>query len=236
MSQPVIIDLWVWSLAANDAAHDRLSTFLDTAELARASRFMSETHQRQFRIAHGRLREILAAYVSVPPDQLRFDLGSHGKPELTVSTTSAPFFNLSHTGALAALAVSPTHPLGVDIEAERDVTDNLAERYFAREEIEALALMPEAEARAAFFRCWTRKEAVVKAAGDGLSMPLTSFVVDVTDTDEMPLIRGPRGDDGALWRILNFRPTDLVAGAIAIKTNGAPVVLRRRGLTACPAD
>lgn len=227
MSEPIIIDVWVWSLTADAAEHDRLSIFLDEAERARAARFVSETHQWQFRVAHGRLRELLAPYVGAAPSELRFGAGSHGKPEL-LATSPVPYFNLSHTGALAALAVSLTHPLGIDIEAERMVTDNLAERYFAREEIEALAGLSLDEQRAAFFRCWTRKEAVVKAVGDGLAMPLTSFVVDIADAPERPLVRGPRDDDGAQWRILNFRPAHLVAGAIAIKNNGAPIVLRRR--------
>jgi 4'-phosphopantetheinyl transferase len=108
------------------------------------------------------------------------------------------------------------------------VTENLAERYFALEEIEALARVPEVEKNAAFFRCWTRKEAVVKAVGDGLSMPLASFVIDLADAPETPLVRGPRGEDGAQWRNLNFRLAHLVAGAIAIKNCGAPILLRRR--------
>ena len=138
-------------------------------ELLVALRFLRE----------GRMQSalILAGVTGGAPAGLRFDYSIHGKPSLT-GTNAALHFNLSHSDGLAALGVSHMRVLGVDIEHERPLKEDIAERFFSRGEVAALRALPEAERLAAFYRCWTRKEAVVKAIGEGLSRPLDSF--DVT--------------------------------------------------------
>ena len=143
---------------------------LDEAERARAARFHFERDRHRFLASHTALRELLGRHLGLPPASLRFLQGRYDKPRLDLP--AAPAFNMSHSGRWALIAIGGERPIGVDIEDPREMGDlmPLAERNFSAAEYQALAALPEAERHSAFLRCWTRKEACLKAVGSGLSI------------------------------------------------------------------
>lgn len=224
---PIEVELWVWSLDVDAAERGRLFAHLSEDEVARALRFVFDRDRHRYIVARGRMREILAGVLGTTAAALRFSYSSHGKPSLLAA--SAPLhFNLSHSQGLAALGVSRTRELGVDVEHERPLKEEIAKRFFSRREVETLRALPEAEQLSAFYRCWTRKEAVVKAIGEGLSRPLDSF--DVTlDADAARLLRMDGEVDGPqVWQLAHFAPAAEFAGAVACRTGGGALVVRRR--------
>lgn len=126
------------------------------------------------------MREILGRYAGFAAKDLRFSYGSKGKPELAGGPKESGIkFNLSHSSELALLAVTQGLTVGVDIEWLKPdfATDDIAERFFSAIEVQTLQSLPASQRAEAFFSCWTRKEAYIKALGDGLSVPLESFAV-----------------------------------------------------------
>jgi 4'-phosphopantetheinyl transferase len=224
----ITVDLWTWTLDVDDAERGRLYAYLSEDEAARASRFVFERDRQRFIVARGRLREVLAHVVGVKPATLRFDYAAHGKPSL--AAFSDVRFNLSHSEALAALAVSRAGvEIGVDVEHVRPLKEDIAERFFSRREAATLRALPESEQVDAFFRCWTRKEAIVKAIGEGLSHALDSF--DVTLTAHAPaIVERFAGESDAphVWRLAHFDPAPGYVGAVACRTGGAAITVVRR--------
>lgn len=151
------------------------SPWLAPAELARAERFHFEHDARRYRASHAALRQLLARRTGLDPLALHFEQGTYGKPRL--ATAQAPHFNLSHSGGWALIGICASAPIGVDIEAPRAMDDllALAERNFSPRELEALRGLPENRQPQAFLRCWTRKEACLKALGSGLSVEPSVF-------------------------------------------------------------
>jgi 4'-phosphopantetheinyl transferase len=155
-----------------------LDTVLTPEERGRADGLRIPAVKRRFRATRGWTRIVLARYTGVAPDRLVFTLGPSGKPGLD----GGPAFNLTHTGDLLLVALAPEGALGVDAEEGRRLRDleGLANRIFTREEREELFAVPPGPAReAAFLRGWTRKEAVVKAMGRGISLPLQQISVEL---------------------------------------------------------
>ena len=217
----IVIDAWVWQLETQHDEVLKLGHWLSRDERDRALRFLSAAHGESFIAGRGALREALALYMGLPPDMLQFAYGAAGKPALL--GTDAPQFNLSHSHGWAALAVTSRYPVGIDIEAVRPIRENLAERFFSPAETEAIAALDASEQLAAFYRCWTRKEAFLKAAGDGLNTPLSSFQVSVASDmpPEVLHIDGATMDDIKRWRLFNLDVGPGIAGAVALKTDGA---------------
>lgn len=218
------IDFWLWSLNAPADRLKVLAEHLSGDESARAARFVQDKHGREYRAARGRLREILAGYIGAPPGKLQFLYNAHGKPYLE----GGPFFNLSHAGGHAVLVVCEDAEVGVDIEIVRDVEPGVPERFFSSAENAALNALPEGLWDAGFLRCWTRKEAILKARGVGLSQPLDSFDVTLEPSKRARVTRidGGNPDDWTL-RHINLGP--LMLGAIAIEAKGRPVHVRPKG-------
>ncbi len=163
----------IWSAALEDGAPIEVCRqVLSQGERDRAERFRFEHLRRRFVIAHGFLRDVLGGYLGMAPAAIRFETGEHGKPFVPGAEVQ---FNLSHSGDLAALAVTRARSIGVDVELARPVEwlDEIAARFFAAGEREKIAAAPDRDR--AFFECWTRKEAYIKGVGGGLSIPLTSF-------------------------------------------------------------
>ena len=226
----VVVDLYVWSLNVTNALRDHYRQVLSPDETERMSRFVYERHRHHYIAARGRMREILAAEMSTTPDSLRFGYGPQGKPALP----DGPSFNLSHSGGFACLAIHPTAKLGVDIEAFRTVEAGVAERFFSTTENEALAALPISDKEAGFFRCWTRKEALIKAIGGGLSIPLNAFDVTVKPEDPPQIARlDPGFGTAADWSLAHIDMGGNMVGAVAAQTFGAPLHLRIRS---CPND
>jgi 4'-phosphopantetheinyl transferase len=182
----------------------RRAAILDRDERERAGRFMRERDRERYAAARILLRVVVGHCVGRPPHSLQFTTNAFGKPRL-VDPENSVCFNLSHAGQLVLLAITRNREVGVDVEEERPL-DVLAraDRFFSRGEHEALQLVPPADQRAAFFRCWTRKESFIKALGLGLSFPLTGFEVSVDDRHDAQVLRAcPSAPDHvARWRIL----------------------------------
>jgi len=178
-----------WLLAS---LHDHLAP----NERSAAERYVFQRDRNHFIAARGYLRAILASYAGCDPKDVRFDYGPHGKPRLTRSSAAAGLtFNLSHTRGLALCAVARGRELGVDIEQIRPAVDilGIARSTFSSGEQTSLAKLPTAQRLTAFYDCWTRKEAYIKARGDGLSYPLDAFDVSLAPNEPAALLRSAEG-------------------------------------------
>lgn len=189
---------------------------LDQDERERAGRFHFEKHRRRFILGRGFLRALLGLYLQTTPEDVSFSYGPYGKPALNAEHSLR--FNASHSHELALYAFAQDHDLGVDVEyVKKDLeTDDIARHFFSAYEVETLSALPEAERAAAFFRCWTRKEAYIKAIGSGLSHPLDQFDVTLAPGEPAALLRDHRDPDAASrWSMLNLELDDY-AGALAV--------------------
>jgi 4'-phosphopantetheinyl transferase len=206
-------------LDETEARRERLGALLSQDERARAGRFRFALHRDRFVAARGLLREILGVLLGEHPSRLAFEYGPRGKPSL-----AAPFaaegirFNLAHADRLAVYAVARNREVGVDVEAVRPLPDaeRIAGRFFSCREQAALLSVAAAEREPAFFACWTRKEAFLKATGDGLWRPLDSF--DVSFLPSLPArVEGVEGDpsEAGRWSLAELRPAAGYVGAVA---------------------
>jgi 4'-phosphopantetheinyl transferase len=206
------VQLWRVDLEAIRSAESRWREVLSSDELQRASRFHFEGDRQRYVAARSLLRRILAAYLSLTPQELRFVYSDKEKPSLALAHAGSGIkFNLSHSGGVALYAFARDHDLGVDVERIRHdfEVEPLARRFFSPHEQNQLAGPSAAEKVEAFFRCWTRKEAYIKATGDGLSLPLTQFDVSLESgsSDALAATR-PDGSEARQWLL-----TEVSAGA-----------------------
>ena len=200
------------TLAVDDAT---LTHLLGADERARADRFRFPRDRRRFVVRRARLRQVLAAWVGRAPEALTFTENSHGKPILV----DGPPFSLSHSADMMMLAIGDAE-VGCDLEWIDPALDwpPLAETFFTPAERAALAALPPEAARRAFFACWARKEAFVKALGLGLSYPLDAFHVSVGGSAELLA-----GGDGWAMGVGPAMPG--YATALVTCDDGAPLML-----------
>lgn len=220
-----VVEVWHWRLIGTPDDHARAAATLSPDEAARAARFHFVRDRDRFVLARAGVRRVLGALLSTPPASLAFVYGASGKPALAQET--GLHFNLSHTADHAALAVADGFALGIDIEQPRTIDPGVAERFFAPNENAALRQTPPSAWNAAFFRCWTRKEAYVKAVGDGLLIPLDSFEVSLAA--DAPAVFHRVGDDkaeAARWQLAHLDLAPDCLGAIAARRTGWRVRLR----------
>jgi 4'-phosphopantetheinyl transferase len=188
-----------------DAERAELARLLSDAERQRAARFHAVEHANRFVVAHARLRQQLAALLTVAPQEITLATGPHGKPAIAGEPARAGLeFNLSHSGSMGLIGWSWRRAIGVDIERWRSTSDEaaLVRRFFSSSEITAYEQMPLDRRTQAFFNCWTRKEAYVKAVGRGLGLPLHSFDVSLGDASGACLLRASQvADDGRSWSL-----------------------------------
>ncbi|MGP0070797.1 MAG: 4'-phosphopantetheinyl transferase family protein [Bryobacteraceae bacterium] len=209
--------LWVVRLEASDDNFARSRTWLSAEENARAERFRFERHARSYVLGRASLRALLGSYLGREPGQVRFAYGPQGKPAL--DDEACPLrFNASNSGNLAAFAFTLGCEIGVDVEQHRAIRDleHIAHRFFSPEEAGELMELPATERDAAFFNCWTRKEAYIKAMGGGLSIPLDSFRVTLRPGAEARMVTLEGSADRASgWTLHAFNPAPACTGAIA---------------------
>lgn len=207
---PNHVHVWRAWLDKNDAERARLSHFLNEEETARANRFVFERDREHFIVARGRLREILGNYLRVAAESLQFSIAKLGK--LSLPEHPQLQFNVSHSQGLALYAVSLNRELGIDVEKIRPefTGEDIAARYFSVAEQEELRNISDEERALAFFLCWTRKEAYIKARGEGLQIPLDSFDVSLTPGRATIL----RSVDQQRWTLASFTPATDYAAAV----------------------
>jgi 4'-phosphopantetheinyl transferase len=171
------VHVWRVDLIAWERQASSLLELLEPEERERAARFKFAGPRNQFLISRAALRQALGRYLRIEAREVRFRTTANGKPEL--ANTSDLRFNLSHTEGVTVFAIAGLRQLGIDVERIRPDTNalGLAERFFSHPEVEWLRSQPASEQISAFFSCWTGKEAYIKAHGEGLSMPLSSFGV-----------------------------------------------------------
>lgn len=210
------VHVWKTSLTVSERDQSRCRELLSTDECGRADRFYFDRDRRRFIVARARMRMVLAAYVGGEPEMLTFSYGPHGKPALGGRHAGVLSFNLSHSSETALIAVAKNGHLGVDVEAVRriDDRDTLAERFFSSSEARQLREVPYAARDRAFFTCWTRKEAYIKAVGDGLARPLDRFDVTFLDADEPQLTLHDHNGEPHPWVVYPLAPIAGYASAL----------------------
>lgn len=180
---PGAIHLWRFRLNQRPEVLEECRELLDDAECARADRLIRPQHQHYFAVGRGTLRVLLSAYVGRGPRELEFIYNAQGKPALSSPAARHPFsFNLSHSGDFALCAIAGFDTVGADVEACRESRDliPIARRFFSPAELAQLLALPQEQHTAAFYQCWSSKEALLKAWGTGLSTPLDRFTVRVS--------------------------------------------------------
>lgn len=224
------IDIWPLDLAAGDLGADL--ELLSQAERERANRFKFDLHRNRFVRGRARVRRLLASYLRQPPEAIAMVEGARGKPALAL--TPGLHFNVSHCEDLGLLAVTQAAPIGVDVERVRPVEAGLAEACFSTAELAALARVTLEDREAAFFRGWTRKEAVLKALGDGLWQPLDAFDVTLS-AKAAPAVLGWAGDAAAAqrWRLFHLEPAPGFIGAAALQGAPGPLEVFWRNRAPC---
>ncbi|HEX8845597.1 MAG TPA: 4'-phosphopantetheinyl transferase superfamily protein [Pyrinomonadaceae bacterium] len=215
------VHVWRVTLDQERAWVEAFRETLSLDELDRAARFHFARDSKHFVVARGALRNILGRYLAERPERLRFVTTRFGKPSLIGSAAGEDLrFNLSHSGELALYAVACERELGIDIERLREDFDGLgiAANYFSPREVMVLRSLPPAVQTQAFFNCWTRKEAYIKARGEGLSMPLDQFDVSFAPGESAMLIRNINDpQEASRWSLQELHPGVGYAAAIAVE-------------------
>jgi len=200
------------------------ASLLSEEERERAARFRLSRSRDRYVVAHGTLRLILADYVKDRPEAIAFHHHPGGKPELAEGSTVIRF-NLSHSADLAAVVIASDREVGVDVE--RQVTHleelRLAASLFSPREVSALESIPPGDRRAAFFRCWTRKEAYVKARDNGVSISLNDFAVSVA-SGQPPHLLWSRDGSHEAWSLHDLQLPGPFFGAVAVQGHDARIV------------
>ena len=213
------VHVWRVGLEQPEQLLEKFRGTLEEHEHDRASRFHFEKHRRHFIASRGVLRQLLSEYLDTKPEALRFAYGAYGKPSLSGEYEHSRLrFNMSHSHEVALFAFSEDRELGVDVEHIRVdfASDEIARRFFSPREVEMFNALPERHQVTGFFKCWTRKEAFIKAIGLGLSQPLDQF--DVTLVPEEPAaLLWVSGDDASRWSLYDLEVGGDYAGALAVE-------------------
>lgn len=199
----------------------QLKKWLSEDEFERAGRFHFQHDRDHFIAARGGLRDILSRYLVVGASDLNFLYSPYGKPQLVDEINDLGLhFNVSHSHGLALFALTRGRQVGVDVEFMRaDLADEgIARRFFSTREVRALLSLPVEVRSQAFFTCWTRKEAYIKAVGEGLSMPLDRFDVTLVPGEPAQLLETrPDQSEAQQWQLFELDPGDGYIAAVAVR-------------------
>jgi len=216
-------DVHIWA-AALEGEPARWTNLLSPAELDRAAAFHFELHRRRFIVGRGLLRSILSRYLGVPPEQVEFAYGSQGKPELSGGLAANGLrFNLAHSEDLAIVAITRLGAVGVDLEkiAPLDNIDDLVARFFSARENARFQQLSVEQKAPAFFNLWTRKEAWLKATGEGIAHALNLVEVSFLPGEPARLLSIPEHlSGGAHWSLYELAPAGHFAAALAVAGEG----------------
>ncbi len=219
--------IWQVGLEQSDETVEFFGQLLSEGEQERAQRFHFEKDQRKYTIARGVLRMLIGKYQNVSPELLQISTGKYGKPAVTEAFNQPEiFFNISHSDNLAVFAFTRETEIGVDVEHARQLKEmkRIARRFFSKHEYTVLNSLPKDEQIAGFFNAWTRKEAFIKALGEGLSHPLDSFAVTLkpgTDAGLLWVTGAPA--EAAQWSLVSWQPAEDYVAALATRRPGITV-------------
>lgn len=225
------VHVWCARLDAHATHLAALAVTLSETERQRAERFQFERDRDRYVARHGLLRQILASYLHSDPAQISFRRQERGKPVLDGGPdTQCLHFNLSHSDGLALVAVTHEMPVGIDAEWVRPIPDagQVAARFFSPRENVVLNTVPEGQMLDAFFRCWTRKEAYLKATGEGIADSLARIEVSL-EPGALPEVLSVADDlaEAARWSLHNLEPATGCVGALAIRARNVTPACRR---------
>ena len=226
-------EVHVWRVGghARDACDPKSLAILAREERARASQFKAEVDRARFIERRAALRMILSEYLAVAPQHISFSVNQFGKPSVLASKVSGALsFNTTHSEGLALIAVGRSTQIGIDVERLRSGVEceAIAAGFFASSEAAALAALPPRDRVEGFFNAWTRKEAVVKALGRGLSIPLDSFEVSLRPGEPPAVLRWNIPDTAPeAWRIHHLEPAPGYVGALVVDREATVYPCRR---------
>ena len=217
---PDEVHLWLVRLEAKDLGLEDLRETLSKDEQTKARRFRFERHRRRYVACRGILRKLIGGYLRQEPSHIRFRYEPKGKPVLDQGSTEGLQFNLSHSEGVALLALTRHREIGVDVEFVRPISDTkqIAERFFSKHERADLRSLASEDQTAAFFNCWTRKEAYLKALGEGISRGLDQFCVSLVPGKPATLLSvqwDPK--EVERWSMLSLRPTPDYIAALVVE-------------------
>jgi len=224
------VHVWCIALQQRSDVITKLATTLSNEELDRAERFQFQQLRESFIAARGTLRYLLAQYINLEPGQIQFEYTSAGKPFLSRKLNIPDIsFNLSHSNDLALYAITKNRLVGIDIEHMRPVADfeNVSATTFSAYEYSQLQSISAEQKTQAFFNCWTRKEAFIKAVGDGLSFPLDQFDVSLRPDKPARLLRISGSEGNARrWSMFGWQPTEEYVAALVVEGTNCSVTYR----------
>ena len=227
------IEVVVIRLDVGAEAVRRSIAVLSKTERHRAARMAFDRDRRRFVVARARLRELLAARLATRPDSIELTYGPHGKPAVAPGSADSDLrFNVSHSNDVAVYAFASGREVGIDVEAVRAIrdADDIAARFFSHRENEAYLALDPRDKTIGFFNCWTRKEAFIKALGEGLYHPLDCFDVSLAPDESARILRvkNTPGDECG-WRMESISPAPGFVGAVVTEYG-----TRRFGAIASP--
>jgi len=223
------VHVWRIALDASAAQAQDLGHLLTAAEQERASRFRIDADRHRFQIARAATRRILGTYLGLAPENVGIDLDQFGKPQLDASTVPVDrrvHFNVSHSGGWILAAFARSFPVGIDVEqirAER-VTEDLIGQIMCASERRLLQALPREQHVAAFFNCWTSKEAWLKALGLGLSVPLRAIEVSIDPREPARLIGAALEHRPGDWQLARLEICGPYAATLAFGAPSAQIV------------
>jgi 4'-phosphopantetheinyl transferase len=223
LSLPGENEVHVWTVLVSETLANlaNLEGFLSLDEIRIAARLRRPVDRDRYVVAHGILRRLLGAYLSLAPEELVFTTGEFGKPAIVLGAKQPSLtFNLAHSGDIVLFGVAVDRRLGVDVEAIRSELDvmELAQSQFSTIEIDGLRSFSPNERIQAFFRGWTRKEAYIKARGEGLNFPLNRFAVTLKG-EEVPRLQWVENEPEAPrnWSMFHLDLLPGYAGALVVE-------------------
>lgn len=216
-----VVDVWLVSLELNDAKRKEFLASLSAEECERASRLRNAQIQGRFMAARGWLRAILAGYLDVSPRAVRFGYTRYGKPYLmSKGEANRLRFNLSTSGELGLIGVIDRREIGVDLQEMLPDVDHLtiARQFFSANELQTLASLPVEVQCEAFYLCWTRKEAVIKASGEGFARSLADFDVSLLPGQPAALLNTrPDPVEAERWQLVDVEAGLRYKAALAVE-------------------
>ena len=215
------IHVWLISLTQRGHVYKSLTGLLSSSEQERAARFKFDQHRQRFVVAHAALRSILSQYLKTTPLNVQFVNGPNGKPKLAEEFARSDVrFNLSHSFDLALLAVIRGREIGIDVELVKEdyAFEDVAARFFTAEELAAFRALPVHLQRQGFFKCWTSKEAFLKAKGTGLSGKLDEVEITLSSEQRVLINASVAG-----WTLSEVNPENNYEAALVIEGGAMPI-------------